>query len=40
MVADAPHPEAAQAWLQFIGLEGAFAAFAPYSFERFVEKAE
>jgi molybdate transport system substrate-binding protein len=40
MVADALHPEAARAWLQFIGLEGAFAAFAPYGFEHFVEKAE
>jgi ABC-type molybdate transport system substrate-binding protein len=33
MVADAPHPEAARAWLQFIGSEGAFAAFAPYGFQ-------
>ena len=40
LVADAPHPEAARAWLQFIGSEGAFAAFAPYGFKRFVEKAE
>jgi hypothetical protein len=24
----------------FIGSEGAFAAFAPYGFKRFVEKAE
>ena len=40
MVADAPHPEAARAWLQFIGSEVAFAAFAPYGFKRFVGKAD
>jgi len=40
MVADAPHPEAARAWLQFIGSETAFAAFAPYGFKRFVGKAD
>jgi molybdate transport system substrate-binding protein len=39
MVADAPHPEAARAWLQFIGSEAAFSAFAPYGFKRFVDKA-
>jgi ABC-type molybdate transport system substrate-binding protein len=38
MVADAPHPDAARAWLKFIGSENAFAAFEPYGFKRFVEK--
>jgi ABC-type molybdate transport system substrate-binding protein len=40
MVTDAPHPEAARAWLQFIRSDQAFAAFEPYGFKRFVEKSE
>jgi molybdate transport system substrate-binding protein len=40
MVPDAPHPEAARAWLKFISSDAAFAAFAPYGFKRFAEKAE
>jgi molybdate transport system substrate-binding protein len=40
MVPDAPHPEAARAWLKFISSDAAFAAFAPYGFKRFAEKAD
>ena len=40
MVTDAPHPEAARAWLQFIGSDNAFAVFEPYGFKRFVDKSE
>jgi ABC-type Fe3+ transport system substrate-binding protein len=40
VASDAPHPETARAWLQFIGSEGAFAAFTPNSFKRFVERTE
>jgi molybdate transport system substrate-binding protein len=40
MVADAPHPDAARAWLQFIRSEAAFASFAPYGFKRFVDKPD
>ena len=35
MVAGAPHPEAARAWLDFIGSDAAFRAFEPYGFKRF-----
>jgi molybdate transport system substrate-binding protein len=38
MVADAPHPDAARAWLQFIRSDKAFASFEPYGFKRFVDK--
>jgi molybdate transport system substrate-binding protein len=40
MVANAPHPEAARAWLQFIRSDHAFAAFEPYGFKRFVDEPE
>jgi ABC-type molybdate transport system substrate-binding protein len=36
MVADAPHPQAARAWLDFISSDSAFRAFEPYGFRRFV----
>jgi molybdate transport system substrate-binding protein len=36
MVADAPHPEAARAWLDFLKSENAFKAFEPYGFRPFV----
>lgn len=29
-----PHPEAARAWLAFIGTDAAFAALAPFGFQR------
>lgn len=34
-VAHAPHPDAARAWLAFIRTDAAFAALAPYGFQRF-----
>ena len=37
MVTDAPHPDAARAWLQFIRSDAAFASFEPYGFKRFVD---
>jgi molybdate transport system substrate-binding protein len=40
MVADAPHPEAARAWLDFIRSDNAFKAFDPYGFRRFVARPE
>jgi len=40
MVAGAPHPAAAQAWLQFIRSEQAFAAFEPYGFGRIDDKPD
>ena len=40
MVAEAPHPEAARAWLEFLRSDGAFKAFEPYGFGRFVERPE
>ncbi len=40
MVAGAPHPAAAQAWLQFIRSDQAFAVFEPYGFGRFADKPE
>jgi molybdate transport system substrate-binding protein len=36
MVANAPHPEAARAWLDFLRTENAFKAFEPYGFRPFV----
>ncbi len=33
-VASAPHPDAARAWLGFIQSDAAFAALAPYGFQR------
>jgi ABC-type molybdate transport system substrate-binding protein len=35
MVADAPHPAAARAWLDFIGSDGAFKILEHYGFKRF-----
>jgi ABC-type molybdate transport system substrate-binding protein len=35
MVADAPHPQAARAWLDFIRSDAAFRALEPYGFRRF-----
>jgi molybdate transport system substrate-binding protein len=40
MVAGAPHPEAARAWLQFIRSDGAFAALQPYGFVRSADKPD
>lgn len=37
MVAGAPHADAARAWLGFIRSEAAFAAFAPFGFQRFAD---
>lgn len=34
MVAHAPHPDAAQAWLDFLHSDAAFAALEPYGFRR------
>ncbi len=34
MVTSAPHPDAAKAWLSFIRSDAAFAALAPYGFQR------
>jgi hypothetical protein len=36
MVAGAPHPQAARAWLDFIGSDGAFRILERYGFRRFV----
>jgi ABC-type molybdate transport system substrate-binding protein len=40
MVADAPHPAAARAWLDFIRSDSAFTPFEPYGFKRFVATPE
>jgi ABC-type molybdate transport system substrate-binding protein len=40
MVADAPHPQAARAWLDFIRSDRAFRAFEPYGFRRFAAPPE
>jgi ABC-type molybdate transport system substrate-binding protein len=40
MVADAPHPEAARAWLEFLRSNNAFKAFEPYGFRRFAARPE
>jgi ABC-type molybdate transport system substrate-binding protein len=40
MVAGAPHPQAAQAWLEFMRSADAFKAFEPYGFARYVAKPE
>jgi ABC-type molybdate transport system substrate-binding protein len=37
LVTGAPHTEAAQAWLTFIRSDAAFAALAPYGFQRFAQ---
>jgi ABC-type molybdate transport system substrate-binding protein len=37
VVSNAPHPEAARAWLAFIRSDAAFAALAPFGFQRFVQ---
>jgi ABC-type sulfate transport system substrate-binding protein len=34
MVSDAPHADAARAWLEFIRSDAAFAALAPFGFQR------
>jgi ABC-type molybdate transport system substrate-binding protein len=38
MVADAPHPEAARAWLDFVRTDSAFRILENYGFKRFVAK--
>jgi molybdate transport system substrate-binding protein len=40
MVKDAPHPEAARAWLDFIRSDDAFKVFERYGFRRYAGKAE
>jgi ABC-type molybdate transport system substrate-binding protein len=40
MVPDAPHPEAARAWLDFIGADAAFKVLARYDFQRYQAKAQ
>jgi ABC-type molybdate transport system substrate-binding protein len=40
MVADAPHPLAARAWLDFIGSDGAFKILEHYGFRRFAAKPQ
>jgi len=35
MVTNAPHPEAAKAWLAFIRTDAAFAPFEPFGFDRY-----
>jgi molybdate transport system substrate-binding protein len=37
IVSAAPHPAAAQAWLSFIRSDAAFAALAPFGFQRYAE---
>jgi molybdate transport system substrate-binding protein len=39
MVPDAPHPEAARAWFEFIGSDAAFKVLAHYEFKRYEAKA-
>src|SRR5215471_16599448 len=40
MVAGAPHPEAARAWLDFVRSDGAFRILEHYGFRRFVVKPQ
>jgi ABC-type molybdate transport system substrate-binding protein len=40
MVPDAPHPQAARAWLDFIGSDAAFKVLAHYDFKRYQPKAQ
>ena len=40
MVAGAPHPEAARAWLDFVGSDNAFKILERYGFKRFVMKPQ
>jgi ABC-type molybdate transport system substrate-binding protein len=40
MVAGAPHPEAARAWLDFVGSDNAFKILERYGFKRFVAKPQ
>jgi ABC-type molybdate transport system substrate-binding protein len=40
MFADAPHPVAARAWLDFIGSDGAFKILEHYGFRRFAAKPQ
>jgi ABC-type molybdate transport system substrate-binding protein len=40
MVPDAPHPEAARTWLEFLRSADAFKALEPYGFRRFVESPQ
>jgi len=37
MVANAPHADAAKAWLSFVRSDAAFAVFKPYGFERYAQ---
>jgi molybdate transport system substrate-binding protein len=40
MVADAPHPAAARAWLDFIGSDGAYKILEHYGFKRYAGKPQ
>jgi molybdate transport system substrate-binding protein len=40
MVAGAPHPQAARAWLDFVGSDNAFKILERYGFKRFVVKPQ
>jgi molybdate transport system substrate-binding protein len=40
MVPNAPHPEAARAWLDFVGSDAAFKVMARYEFKRYEAKAK
>jgi molybdate transport system substrate-binding protein len=40
LVPDAPHPEAARAWLEFIKSDAAFAVFERFGFKRFEAKPQ
>jgi len=37
MVAHAPHPDAARAWLDFVRSDAAFATLAPFGFQRYAQ---
>jgi ABC-type Fe3+ transport system substrate-binding protein len=39
-VPNAPHPEAARAWLDFIGSDAAFKVMARYEFKRYEANAK
>jgi ABC-type Fe3+ transport system substrate-binding protein len=40
MVSDAPHPEAARAWLDFIRSDAAFKVFEHCGFQRYEAKPQ
>ena len=40
LVPDAPHPEAARAWLEFIKSDAAFRVFKQYGFRRYDAKPQ